>query len=130
MSDAPEETKLLIEEIEDLNLLLTEIETDQQRNPFSSTVLKSSATSRCLQNCKKAADRLKELTNDLRTELNISSTTRKKWACAKLVLKKDKVSRYKSRLESTIRLLTLSYQIYTRLVREISDNLERRGVKS
>ena len=83
---------------------------------MSSLILDSLSTSRCLQRCRQGADRLKELTDNLSTDLDISNKAKRKWASAKVMLKKSQVDRYKAKLESAIRLLTLSHQIYTRWV--------------
>ncbi len=113
---APDDIHDLIEELEDLSYLLRDIEDDQRQNPMSSLILDSTSTSRCLQHCKQGADRLKELTDNLSTDLGASNKAKKKWASAKVVLKKNQVDRYKAKLERAIRLLSLSHQLYTRWV--------------
>ena len=114
VQDAPEDVRDLIEELEDLSYLLADIEDDQRQNPMSSLILDSTSTSRCLQHCKQGADRLKELTDNLRTDLDAPRKLKRKWASAKVVLKKSQIDRYKAKLERAIRLLSLSYQLYTR----------------
>ena len=114
VQDAPEDVRDLIEELEDLSYLLADIEDDQRQNPMSSLILDSTSTSRCLQHCKQGADRLKELTDNLRTDLDAPSKLKRKWASAKVVLKKSQIDRYKAKLERAIRLLSLSHQLYTR----------------
>jgi len=116
LKEVPEDVRLLVEEIEDLQLLLSDIEADQRRNPISSTVLDTNSASRCLEHCKRGADRLKELTDDLGVDIMASNRFRSKWASARVILKKDKIEKYKSRLERAIRLLSLSHLCYTRLV--------------
>ena len=116
LKDASEDLQLLIEEIEDLNLLLSEIEKDQQRNPLSSRLLGSTAASKCFEHCKRGADRLKELTTELGLEIKAGGRWKKRWASAKVVLKKDRLEKYRSRLERASRSLSLAHQIYTRFV--------------
>ncbi|MCJ1461286.1 hypothetical protein MMC28_011668 [Mycoblastus sanguinarius] len=114
VQDAPEDIQDLIGEVEDLYLLLADLEEDQKRNPVSSLVLDNTSISSCLSHCKQGADRLKELADDLSTDFDARSKLRKKWASTKVVLKKDKLERYRKKLERAIRLLSLSHQIYIR----------------
>lgn len=111
---APEDVRDLIEELDILANLLTDMEDDQRQNPVSSLILDSTSKSRCLQHCKRGADQLKELTESLSVDLDSSTRLKRKWASAKVVLKKDKVDRYRLKLERAIRLLSLSHQLYTR----------------
>ena len=97
-------------------MLLSDIREDMHRNPTSETVLTSISASKCLEHCQRGASQLQELINDMYVDLTTSRGIKLKWTSAKVVIRKDKISRYKSRLESSIRLLSLSYQIYTRLV--------------
>ena len=113
LNEAPEDIRLLMEEIEDLNALFSDIEEDQCRNPISSTILDST---KCLEHCRRGANYLKQLTDDLSTDFHSRSKPKSKWASVKVVLRKDKIELYKSRLERAIRILTLSHDCYTRLV--------------
>ena len=115
IQDAPEEIRYLIEEVEDLSLLLADIEEDQIRNPISSIILDITSASRCLDHCKRGADRLRELVEDLGANLNSSNNLKKKWGSAKVLLRKDKIEKYKTDLERAVRLLSLSHQCYTLL---------------
>ena len=116
LKEAPEDICLLIEEVEDIQLVLSTIEEDQRCNPISRTALESISASRCLERCKKGADLLKNLADELSAEVTSTSTRKKAWAAAKVILKKDRLEKYKSRLERAIRLLTVSYQSYSMLV--------------
>ncbi|MCJ1475934.1 hypothetical protein MMC13_004598 [Lambiella insularis] len=115
VKEAPEEIRNLVEEIEDLQSLFLDIEQDQRRNPISSMIYDPTTLSRCLENCRRGANRLKELTDDLGMEVDATKKLTRRWTGAKLFLKKDKIEKYKARLESAIRLLSLSYQCYTSL---------------
>lgn len=59
---------------------------------------------------------MKELTGNLSADLDASRKMKRRWASAKVVLKKEKIDRYKAKLERAIRLLSLSYQLYSRSV--------------
>ena len=114
VKDAPEDIWLLMEELEELNMLLSTIRDNLQRDPMSNTIAAAIPASKCLDHCQRGARRLQELTEDLHADINTERGAKLRWASAKVVMKKDKIKRYKSRLESSIRLLTLSYQFYNR----------------
>ena len=83
LEEAPEDIRSLVEEIESLYLLLYDIEEDQRRNPISNKILDTTSTSRCLELCKRGADCLKKLV-DLSTDIDVSSSLRRKWASVSL----------------------------------------------
>jgi hypothetical protein len=114
IQEAPEDITSLIEEISDLHELLADIEDDQRRNPISSLLLDGTVSSRCLEHCKRAADRLSELVDKISMDIQSSSRVKRKWVAAKVVLKRDRLEKYRSKMERTIRLMTLSYQCYTK----------------
>ena len=116
LKEASKDIRLSIEEIEDIQLVLSDIEEDQRCNPISRTASGSRSASRCLERCKVGADLLKNLADDLGAEITSSSKTKKAWASAKVILKRDKFEKYKLQLERAVRVLTLSYQSYTKLV--------------
>ena len=112
VKDAPEDIWLLMEELEGFKTLFSIIQGNLQRDSISNTTAASISASECLDNCQKGAKRLQKLTNDLYTDINASRGTKLRWVSAKVVMKKDKIKRYKSRLKSSIGLLSLSYQSY------------------
>lgn len=115
VQNAPEEIQDLIEDAELLSHILAEIEDDQRRNPISNLILDTTSTSRCLSYCKEGADQLKVLTDELNRDLDASTgKLRKELASAKVVFKKEKIERYRARLERAVRRLSLSHQMYTR----------------
>ena len=114
LQDIPEDVQDLIEDLEVLYHLLADIEEDLQRNPVSSLLLDNTSTSRCLFQCKRGADRLKELTDDLSANIDSRNKPRKKWASTKVMLKKEKLEKYKKKLERAVNLLSLAYQSYIR----------------
>jgi hypothetical protein len=119
LEDAPEDIQRLIEEIEILSLILDDIKDDQEQNPISSLLLDGTSLSRSLQHCKMAADRLRLLTDDMGSSIDMSHHLRKRWAYAKVLLKKDKIKKFKVELEGAIRLLSLSHQSYTRYLTSV-----------
>jgi hypothetical protein len=72
LQGAPEDIASLIDEISDLYLLLADIENDQLRNPMSSLLLDGTAASICLDHCKRAADLLSEITEELALDIHSS----------------------------------------------------------
>ena len=114
LNEAPEEIRSLIERVEILSMLLTQIRDDQGGNSLPSGTLDASSASRCLENCLTGADRLKELVDDLGAEVALSKGLKKKWIGFKVLLRKTKIDKFKNRLEGAIVLLNLSYQCYMR----------------
>lgn len=112
IQSAPEDVLDLMEELEIFSNLLTDIQDGQQ--PMSSLIVDSNSTSRCLEYCKKAAEQLKNLTENLSVDLEARKWMPRKRASVKVVLKKDKIDRYKAQLERAFKLLTLAHQLYTR----------------
>ena len=114
LEDVPEDVQGLIEEIKILSVVLDEIKDDQKQNPMSSLLLDNSSMSRCLENCERAADKLRKLTDEMGNSIDTSHQLKKKWGSAKVLLRKNKIERFRLELESAIRLLSLSHQSYTR----------------
>lgn len=114
VNEAPEAISSLLEDIEDLYSILADIEDDQGRNPFSSLILDNISTSKCLIHCRSAAERLKELVDEVGADIDAPCRFKKNRAALKIVLKGKKIQRYKDKLERTVRLLNLSQQCYTR----------------
>ena len=113
VQDAPQDIQDLLEEVDILRHLLNVIADDQRQNSASSLILDSTSISSCLLLCKKEVDQLQELTDSLGTHLDAKGSLRRKWASMKVVMKKDKVEKYKTKLERAIRLLSLSQQTYS-----------------
>lgn len=112
--DAPEDIRDLMERVDNLNHVLADIEDDQRRTPVLSGVLGRASLSNCLQHCQKAADGLKKLIEELRTDLESGNKLRRKRGSLKVVLKKVKIERYRAKMEWAISLLGLSNDLYTR----------------
>ncbi|EPE31420.1 Ankyrin repeat-containing protein [Glarea lozoyensis ATCC 20868] len=123
VQEAPEDITSLIEEISLLHELLADIEDDQRRNPISSLILDGTASSRCLEHCKRAADRLGELVDEISMDIQSSSRTKRKWVAAKVVLKRDRLEKYRAKMERTIRLMTLAHQCYTKALVQLQPDI-------
>ena len=128
--EAPEEIRSMVEEIESVYLLLCDIEEDQRRNPISKIVLDTTSTSRCLDHCRRGADSLKRIVDELNVEIDAPNLLRRKWASVMVVMKRDKMAKYKSRVEKAIQVLTLSHQCYLRYVRSQEWSGAERSVES
>ncbi|KIN07099.1 hypothetical protein OIDMADRAFT_109424 [Oidiodendron maius Zn] len=112
--DAPEDINILIDEIEDLHFLLSDIEDDQCRNPYSAMLLDNNSATRCLDHCKRGVERLRRVVDEMAVEFECLKPMKRRWKATKIIWKWDRVEKYKAELASTVRLLTLSHQIYTR----------------
>ncbi|KAH8593500.1 hypothetical protein B0O99DRAFT_688721 [Bisporella sp. PMI_857] len=66
----------------------------------------------CLQHCYAASEKLRLLAEDLAATLSKKTGYRRLVASTKVVLKKDQIKKYRSRLEGAVRLLHMSRQCY------------------
>jgi hypothetical protein len=114
IKETPHDILDLIEEIEDLNLVLADIEDNQNATKLAPFVLDKTSATKSLQLCRRGADRLKELVDEMSRDINAPSRMRRKFAATKVVLKNNKIEKYRARLARAISLLSLSYQCYTR----------------
>ena len=112
--DAPEDIHILLDEIEDLHFLLSDIEDDQSRNSHSAMLLDNSSVSRCLDHCRRGAERLRRVVDDMAVDFECHIPMKRRWTAAKIIWKRDRVEKYKAELASAVRLLALSHQIYIR----------------
>jgi hypothetical protein len=114
--DAPADIRDLLDEVEDLCLLLADIEAHQDKNPIVCMVLSRPAMARSLERCRHCARRLRELAEELGADLEGRDGLRRRWAAGKVVLKKEKIERYRARLSNAVKMLSFSHQYYTKLV--------------
>jgi hypothetical protein len=114
--DAPEDIKILIDEIESLHLLLSDIEDDQSRNPSSAMLVENKSALRCLDHCRRGVERLQRVADEIAVDFEGLKPMKRKWVSAKIIWKRDKIEKYRAELASAVRLLSLSCQIYTRQV--------------
>ena len=114
MKDVPDDIGDMMEQLDVLQYLLSDIEDGQSRNPYPSFLLDQSPMTRSLSGCKKAADQLKSIVDDLNVDIDTNKKIHRKRASAKVVLDKRKLEKYQKRLERAISLLSLSHQSYQR----------------
>ena len=114
IKDAPENIRFLIDEIESVQFLLADIEDGFPQNPYAERLVQNHSISRCLLLCERGVEKLTRLVNEIDTELHKVGFLRRKLAGVKLVWRRDRLDKYNTELESSVRLLALSYQVYTR----------------
>lgn len=113
IKDAPEEIRYLIEEMEVLGLIVSDIEaTISSNQQVSIPVLDSGAAARCLGLCKRGVDALEAAVRDLAAELEKG----KKRGGLKRALRKDTTDKLRERLKNAQTLLVLSQQTYYQYV--------------
>jgi hypothetical protein len=112
--DAPEDIKILIDEIESLHFLLSDIEDEQSRNPSSAILVENNSHLRCLDHCKRGVERLQRVADEIAVDFDGLKSMKRKLVSAKIIWKRDRIEKYRAELASAIRLLTLSCQIHTR----------------
>ena len=113
VKDAPEDIRTLVDEIEDLRILLSEVEEDRVRNPCSAMLLDTNSASRCLDSCKRGAERLRRVVDEMAVDFQGSKPIKRKWAAAKIIWKRDRAEKYRTGLANAVRLLTLSLNVRT-----------------
>jgi len=109
VKEAPEEIKYLIDEIETLSLVLSEIaDSDDNEGSDMTPIISDCAAAKCIEMCRKGADILSGVVK----ELDVEMTKRKRVGGFKTVLKKGTISRLRERLKSAQIMLMISHQTY------------------
>jgi hypothetical protein len=111
--EVPEDIKILIDEIENLYLLLSDIEDDRSCNLSSAMLVENNSALRCLDHCKRGVERLQRVVDEMAVNFEDLKPIKRKLISAKIIWKRDRVEKYMAELASAVRLLTLSCQIYT-----------------
>lgn len=114
--DAPEDLKWLIRDIEIFGLILAEVEDDLAQESVQSCLSNRKSAIQCFTLCKEASEELQTLVQDFRRELNSRNRLQRSYAAVKMVMQKNKVKKYTSRLKNIAGLLMLAQQCYTRFV--------------
>lgn len=107
VKEAPEEVKYLIEEIETLSLVLSEIGTD--RNEDATGQIESVASKKCLDLCRRGAEVLSTVVREAEQEVS----KRRRVGSVKMVLKKGVLDKLRDRLRTVQFMLMLSNQTYS-----------------
>ncbi|KAI9743630.1 MAG: hypothetical protein M1818_002946 [Claussenomyces sp. TS43310] len=107
VKDTPEEVRLAIEEVEILSEVLTDIERGAQDGSARLPSIRSAVT-RSIQLCRVSNDGLRTLAQDL----SANSGDGKRWPTIKAALNRDKLERFRGRLESAKTTLLLANQYY------------------
>ena len=106
VKEAPEEVKYLIEEIETLSLVLSEI--DANANEDDMVQIGSAASRKCLDLCRRGAAVLGTVVGQAEQEI----AKKRRIGSVKMVLKKGLVDTLKDRLKTVQLMLMLSHQTY------------------
>jgi hypothetical protein len=109
VKDAPEEIAYMIEEMEVLGLVMSDVERAIKSNtPSAECTVDAIASARCLGLCKRGAEGLEKIVSDLAQELEKGG----KRAGFKSALKKNTIDRLRERLRNVQSLMVLSQQTY------------------
>ena len=95
VKDAPENIRILLEDIEHLQLLLADIEDDYARNPYSELLIQNNSASPCLNHCKRGVEKLTRLVEEIDIELQDKGRAKRRLAGVKVVWRRDRVEKYK-----------------------------------
>lgn len=109
IKDAPEEIHHLIEHVENIHLIITDIELDLGTES-ESTVISGSSAKVCLEYCKKAALILESCVRESQSQLQCNGII----GGLKAVSQKKLIERLKERLQTSLHMLMLSNMIYSK----------------
>jgi len=121
VKEAPSEIRWLIEEIETLNIALSEIEPSKAQNGLPP--LEPAFSTRCLELCRKGASILEVVVKEADEEIQKG----KKVGSIKVMLKKGKMEVLKERLRNAQLMLILSNQTYSEYFRTYSYTSSNQG---
>jgi hypothetical protein len=113
----PSDINWLVRDIEILGLILSDIEAEFVQKSITPGLNDSKHVRQSLEFCREAALSLETTYKDLAQDIQSGSRVPQSYAIMKLVMRRSKIEKYKSRLEDVIRLLLLSQQCYTRSVK-------------
>jgi hypothetical protein len=122
VNDAPDDLKWYIREIEIFSFVLADIKADIAQDSTASSLLSNKSVVKTCQLFSEATKELDTLLKDFERDINSSSRLLRSYAAVKIMMKKNKVEKYRSRLKTVTQLLSLSQQCYTRLVKPLALN--------
>ena len=116
VKEAPDNLKLLVEEIDSLNIVLCHMQSELPDDLLPDSRCGHSATivSKSLELCQNGTDELSRLVDDLAEKIDGKLGWKKRLGSTKIVLKNSEVRGLKERIQYAIRLLTLAYQCHTK----------------
>ena len=106
----PQAIRTLIDEIEILNPLISELESDTTLSLGNSALYGDPSARRSVDFCRCALDGLAAITDDLTVQFNSGKRSRRGIAKVRIVLKKDAWVDYESRLQRVVSMLGLAQQ--------------------
>jgi hypothetical protein len=118
--DAPEDLERLVREIEIFGLILMDIEEDLSKDAVAGVIKNNNHALKSFELCREAAVDLEAASEGLMAEIRSTKGFKRSYASLKVVIKKGNFEKYRTRLGSATRLLSLSQQCYTRFVRMTS----------
>lgn len=118
--DAPEDLQRLVREVEIFGLILADIEEELSNGSVANVLKNSNHATQSFEFCKEAAGDLDIVSKGLMKDIYSAKNCRRPYAALKIVIKKGNTEKYRERLGSATRLLSLSQQCYTRYVEKES----------
>ncbi|KAI1735121.1 hypothetical protein F4680DRAFT_311134 [Xylaria scruposa] len=110
--DVPSSIEDLLDQIECLDPALWEAENTFTQASLPPMFWDSSLGSRSITYCRKALSSLTEIVDELKLQLNQPGKLRRKFATAKVVLKKEQLRNLEKRLQKAITMLSLAQSSY------------------
>jgi hypothetical protein len=118
--DAPEDLERLVREIDIFGLILMDIEEDLSKDSVAGVLKNNNHALKSFELCREAAVDLETASEGLMAEMRSAKGFKRSYASLRVVIKKGNFERYRTRLTSATRLLSLSQQCYTRFARMAS----------
>ncbi|KAJ5461603.1 uncharacterized protein N7458_003155 [Penicillium daleae] len=112
--DTSNDLQWFLGEAEVFETIMADIEVDISREPIASSLQGSQHALQSFYFYKRAAEDMDALCKDLMQDVNSSNRLRKSYKAAKVVFRRGRIEKHRSRLQNVIRLLMLSQQCYTR----------------
>lgn len=110
--DVPDTITDLMEQIDCLDPALWEAEQHFNHQNISPLLWDHTAARRSAEYCRKALEKLSEITSDLSALVRSRHTMRRKIGCVKVVLKKEQIKSVEQRLRNAIGMLQIAQQGY------------------
>lgn len=112
--EAPDDLRWMVREIEVFGRVLVDMRADITQESTASILLKNRPMLDSLEMCVEATRDLDRLISDLGRGFKSQGRLRRSYAAAKVVMQKNQIEKFRSRLQNMTRLLSLCQQCYTR----------------